>query len=135
MGGCKSLLSLPDSFCDLSNLTKLTLGSWRGCCPTFLSLPKRFGQLTNLTKESFMACIKHVERLPEDIVEHPHLRDATELDLRFANLIALPERFGQLKSLVKLNLHSCERLLVLPEGIPARILFLPTPCHFGMNRT
>ena len=45
------------------------------------SLSEGFGQLRSLTKESFMACIKGVQRLPEDIVEHPHLRDATELDL------------------------------------------------------
>ena len=59
------------------------------------SLSEGFGQLTNLTKESFMACIKHVQRLPEDIVEHPHLRDATELDLSYSNLVALPEPFGE----------------------------------------
>ena len=69
-----------------------------------------------------MACIKHVQRLPEDIVEHPHLRDATELDLRFANLIALPERFGQLKSIVTLNLQNTA-LEALPEG--AQILSPP----------
>ena len=69
-----------------------------------------------------MACIKHVRRLPEDIVEHPHLRDATELDLSGSNLVALPERFGQLESLRELNLRMCANLKALPEGIPPRIL-------------
>ena len=68
-----------------------------------------------------MACIKHVQRLPEDIVEHPHLRDATELDLSRSNLVALPERFGQLRSLVELDLWRCESLSELPAGISASI--------------
>lgn len=37
------------------------------------SLSEGFGQLTSLTKKSFMSCIEHAQRLPEDIVEHPHL--------------------------------------------------------------
>ena len=57
-----------------------------------------------------MACIKHVQRLPEDIVEHPHLRDATELDLSYSNLVALPERFGDLPSLEDLDMGCCHAL-------------------------
>ena len=56
-----------------------------------------------------MANIKKVQRLPEDIVEHPHLRDATELDLSFANLIVLPERFGEL-NLTEINFGDCTAL-------------------------
>ena len=52
-----------------------------------------------------MAAIKMVETLPEDIVDHPHLRDATKLDLSHCTkLVALPERFGQLTNLTTLRL-------------------------------
>ena len=50
-----------------------------------------FPQLTNLDLESFMAALKHVQYLPKNIVEHPHQRNATQLDLSEANLVALPE--------------------------------------------
>ena len=35
---------------------------------------------------------------------------------------SLSEGFGQLRSLVTLNLSFCKQLLALPEGIPPRIL-------------
>ena len=38
-----------------------------------------------------MQCIMQVQHLLESIMEHPHLRDATELDLSRAKLVALPE--------------------------------------------
>ena len=57
-----------------------------------------------------MDCIKHVQRLPEDIVEYRHLRDATELRLDDSNLIALPERFRDLPSLEDLNMGYCHAL-------------------------
>ena len=49
-----------------------------------------FEKLVNLTQESFMQCIKQVKHLPESIVQHPHLKDATSLDLSGANLESLP---------------------------------------------
>ena len=67
-----------------------------------------------------MTAIKMVKTLPEDIVDHPHLRDATKLDLRepmsTPRLVTLPERFGELTNLKKLDLGGCE-LVSLPEGI------------------
>ena len=79
MGACKSLLSLPDSFCDLSNLTKLAFCDWGSGCE---------------------------------------------------KLESLPERFGQLKSLVTLNLAGCTSLEALPVGIPT--LTSSLPLHFCM---
>ena len=70
MADCKSMTSLPESFCDLKNLKALKLnGDWYNM-----------------------------------------------------GLVSLPERFGQLRSLVTLNLSECKQLLALPEGIPPRIL-------------
>ena len=57
---------------------------------TPFAISKGFKKLVNLTKESFMQCIKQVKHLPESIVQHPHLKDATSLDLSYANLESLP---------------------------------------------
>ena len=80
------------------------------------SLPEDFAVLQNLTEESFMAAIKRVKTLPEDIVDHPHLRDATELDLSGSRLVTLPKRFGDLKNLKTLDLENCRALVSLPKG-------------------
>ena len=71
------------------------------------ALPEGFEKLVNLERESFMACIKQVQYWPESIVEHPHLKDATDLDLSEGNLVALPERFGNLTALTSLDLQYC----------------------------
>ena len=86
------------------------------------ALPEGFEKLVNLERESFMKCIKQVQHWPESIVEHPLLRDATELDLSHAKLVALPERFRELKSLTSLRFGTNEynpmKLESLPEGSP-----------------
>ena len=137
MTACKSLLSLPDSFCDLSNLTKLTLGDWNyggqltldGCHQ--LSLPESFIRL-QIPDEDFMKCCKAVARLPESIVEHHLFKDAAILDLSGAKLVALPERIGDLKNLRELKLAFCKSLEELPAGIPAHIL-PPVPPESCLN--
>ena len=53
-------------------------------------MPEGFEKLVNLTEKSFMQCIKQVKHLPESIVRHPHLKDATSLDLSDTNLESLP---------------------------------------------
>ena len=70
---CTSVVSLPESFCRLSNLKKLNLSSYNGS-----GYPMK--------------------------------------------LESLPERFGQLRSLVNLDLINCTQLRALPEGIPPHIL-------------
>ena len=47
--------------------------------------------MVNLTFKSFMACIKVAQSLPECIMAHPPIRDATSLDLSNAELERLPE--------------------------------------------
>ena len=74
MLGCTNVVSLPESFCRLSNLKKLNLSC-------------------TLIGESM-------------------------------KLESLPERFGQLRSLVILNLEGCKKLEALPEGMPPCILRL-----------
>ena len=89
-----------------------------------LSLPESFIRL-QIPDEDFMKCCKAVARLPESIVEHHLFKDVATIDLIRAKLVALPERFGQLRSLVTLNLTWCEQLRTLPEGILPRIITPP----------
>ena len=71
-------------FRELEDLTTLRLPER---CPQrqsgrhLNSLPEDFAVLQSLTKESFMECIKRVETLPRGVVDNPHLREATQLDL------------------------------------------------------
>ena len=58
MGACKSLLLLPDSFCDLSNLTKLSFYEAYYGCEKLESLPERFGQLGSLRELNLGYCTK-----------------------------------------------------------------------------
>ena len=50
-----------------------------------------FAKLVNLELKSFMNAIKMVQHLPSTICEHLHLRDAKELNLSGAKMVALPE--------------------------------------------
>ena len=59
MTDCKSVVSLPDSFCRLSNLKKLVL--WD--CNKLGSLPERLGQLGSLKELNLSRCIA-LEELP-----------------------------------------------------------------------
>ena len=97
-----SLRSLPEGFGALP-LKELEL---RGCDK--LTLPESFIQL-QLSDDNFMKCCKQVARLPESIVEHHLFKDATSLDFSSAKLVALPERFGEMK-LTELNMGHCNNL-------------------------
>ena len=62
-----SVAPLPRGLGELWAVTTLRL-------PALNSLPEELtAVLQNLTKESFVECIKCVKRLPESIVDHPHL--------------------------------------------------------------
>jgi hypothetical protein len=71
MAACPSLLSLPDSFCDLSNLTKLSFcDEYGNGCSELESLPERFGQLKSLTSLNLSGDYRipmKLEYLPEGI--------------------------------------------------------------------
>ena len=71
MAACTRLLSLPDSFCHLSKLTKLAFGYWSGGCHRLVSLPEHFGELTNI-KELHLSCCSGLKDLPGGIfASHP----------------------------------------------------------------
>ena len=66
IAGCQSLLSLPDSFCDLTNLKTLKLGGNGYSCEKLESLPERFEQLNNLEDLSLVNCV-NLRSLPEGV--------------------------------------------------------------------
>ena len=76
MERCRNLLSLPAGFCELSNLTQLTLGDSYGGCDKLEFLPERFGQLRRLSKLDLTGCTQ-LRALPEGIspryLPPPHL--------------------------------------------------------------
>ena len=86
-----SPVPLSEGFGQLRNLQNLNLEECNN-----LALPESFIQLTSLPDENFLKCCKHVAKLPESIVEHPLLKDATELDLSSSPLVALPNSESRL---------------------------------------
>ena len=57
MQDCRSVVSLPASFCRLSSLKKLDMGGYYGC-DKLESLPERFGDLTSLKSLNIAYCSK-----------------------------------------------------------------------------
>ena len=89
MEACKSLLSLPDSFCNLSSLIKLDLGDNHGGCEKLASLPERFGEL-NLTEIDFSCCKQLDLGVIFDVIFK--FEGLTKLGLAGLNMESLPER-------------------------------------------
>ena len=80
-----------------------------------------------------MQCCKAVARLPESIVEHHLFKDAAKLDLSWAKLVALPERFGDLTSLEDLNMGYCHAL-AKNEGTYAILSKISTLTKLSLER-
>ena len=132
MQHCTSVVSLPASFCRLSNLKKLDLSA-PYTSMKLESLPERFGDL-NLTEIDFSCCQQLDLGVIFDVIfkfegltklglgglkmeSLPERKPFTTFEL--LGLIPLSEGFGQLRSLVELNLSWCDALKELPTGISA----------------
>ena len=90
MAACRSLLSLPDSFCDLSNLTKLSFcDKYGNGCSKLESLPERFGEM-NLTEIDFSYCMALDLGVIFDVIFK--FEGLTKLGLRGLEMESLPER-------------------------------------------
>ena len=70
----------------------------------------------NLTKLFFGGCTKLDLGVIFDVIFK--FEGLTELDLSKLQMESLPEGFGQLTNLEKLDLYECMSLVSLPEGIP-----------------
>ena len=92
MARCKSLLTLPDSFCDLSNLTKLAFGDTRDGtgCDKLESLPERFGDLPSLEDLNMNSC-SALAKNEETYAILGKIPTLTKLSLAYRNMDSLPE--------------------------------------------
>ena len=90
MRNCRSVVSLPESFCRLSNLKKLNLSSYNSSCPMKLELlPERFGEL-NLTEIDFGYCTALDLGVIFDVIFK--FEGLTKLGLGSLKMESLPER-------------------------------------------
>ena len=126
MAACKSLLSLPDSFCNLSSLIKLSLGDYRGGCEKLASLPERFGQLESLQELNMAGC-KRLLSLPDSVCDLSNLKTLVLGQGGFGGaggcekLESLPERFGDLTSLKELSLYDCPARRNMPAALKGQL--------------
>jgi leucine-rich repeat protein SHOC2 len=102
----KNIISLPESICELINLTELNL-----CDNQLTNLPESIGNLIDLTYLDLSE--NQLTALPYSI---GNLTDLTELDLSNNQLTVLPDSIGDLVNLTELNLSS-NLLTNLPESI------------------
>jgi internalin A len=102
------LKTLPDSICELTQLTELNLS-----CNQITALPKNIGRLTNLTMLDLEQ--NKLKALPGNIGK---LTKLTVLNLYRNPLETLPENIGNLTRLTELNLGEHRgRLSRLPDRI------------------
>jgi hypothetical protein len=114
----RSLLFLPDSLADLTQLRDLNLAY----CGKLTELPYRLGQLHNLQKLT-LNNNGGLRKLPESLCDLKHLQ---HLDLSHCtNLQALPAELGKLEELQTLNLTGCTNL----RELPASLRELPAGCE------
>jgi Leucine-rich repeat (LRR) protein len=118
-----TISKLPDSFSGLSNLTNLTLKNFKDlhelplsitglvmlhhfkmCSSTIQSLPSYVKDFTNLT-ELRLEKINSLQKLPDSLSSLKRLRNLDSILNR--DLVELPNGFGELQALTKLNLHGC----------------------------
>lgn len=119
---CMALTRFPHGVCRLPSLTKLTL---RFGAP---SIPASIGQLTNLLSLKFAVSCSNdffVDTIPDEL---GMLTRLTELRLRDLNCMALPESFGRLTNLSKLEVSTFPQatLPVVAKMVNLRDLNLST---------
>ena len=107
---CSEVVALPEQFGELTNLKDLNL-SW---CKSMASLSEGFGEL-DLKELNVRGC--NALTMDVEITKIMGMKNLTNLDIGSTNISMLPERFGQLESLTKLNLQKCTSLESLSTGI------------------
>ncbi|GMY19118.1 TMV resistance protein N-like isoform X1 [Fagus crenata] len=107
--GCKNLVCLPNTICNLKSLRNLDLVG----CSNFENLPENLGNIQGL--EMLILTGAAIKELPSSIEGLTSLR---YLSLRNCkNLVCLPSTICNLKSLRNLDLSGCSKFDNLPENL------------------
>ncbi|CAI5950896.1 unnamed protein product [Closterium sp. NIES-65] len=121
---CMSVRNLPESIGQLKELEEMVINmaaseTWLG---SLKELPQSFGQLYSLRFLKIVGCPLMLD-LPECFGQLYQLEEFVFDNKGFAEeseacgLLSLPDSFGQLTSLVRLELRNCFALTSLPESL------------------
>ncbi|XP_059623789.1 probable disease resistance protein At5g66900 [Cornus florida] len=107
---CSDLVKLPEGFCDIIRLKKLSITK----CNDLIALPQNLGMLTNLEVLRLHSCTG-LMGLPDSVVSLHKLKFLDISDC--LDISDLPERIGELSGLKKLDMRGCCRLHQLQPSV------------------
>ncbi|GAU17402.1 hypothetical protein TSUD_232780 [Trifolium subterraneum] len=107
---CNDLIKLPDGFCNITTLKKLSITN----CHKLSAIPQDIGKLENLELLRLCSC-SDLEGMPESVAGLTKLRCLDISDC--VNLPKLPDDIGELQKLEKLSMKGCSKLSVLPDSV------------------
>ncbi|KAG7588434.1 Leucine-rich repeat 3 [Arabidopsis suecica] len=116
LAGCSSLMELPSSIGNLTNIWELYLSD----CSSLMELPSSIGNLTNLSTLLLDTC-SSLMKLPSSIGNATNL--STLLLDGCSSIVELPSSVGNLTNLKELSLNGCSRLVSLPQ-LPDSLMVL-----------
>ncbi|KAL5565339.1 hypothetical protein UlMin_028503 [Ulmus minor] len=107
---CSNLVSLPNEIGNLSSLQSLYIGG----CSSLVSLPNEIGNLSSLQFLYIGGCSSLVS-LPNEIGNLSSLQSLYIINC--PSLVSLPNEIGNLSSLQSLDIGGCSSLVFLPNEI------------------
>lgn len=107
---CSDLIKLPDGFCNITSLKKLSITN----CHKFYVMPQDISKLENLEVLRLCSCSDLVE-ISESVGGLKKLRCLDISDC--VNLPKLPNDIGDLEKLEKLYMKGCSNLSELPYSV------------------
>ncbi|WJX60807.1 hypothetical protein P8452_45968 [Trifolium repens] len=107
---CNDLIKLPDGFCNITTLKKLSITN----CHKLSAIPQDIGKLENLEVLRLCSC-SDLEEMPESVAGLNELRCFDISDC--VTLPNLPNDIGDLQKLEKLYMKGCSNLSELPYSV------------------
>jgi Leucine-rich repeat (LRR) protein len=107
---CNDLIKLPDGFCNITTLKKLSITN----CHKLSAIPQDIGKLENLEVLRLCSC-SDLEEMPESVAGLNELRCFDISDC--VSLPNLPNDIGDLQKLEKLYMKGCSNLSELPNSV------------------
>jgi Leucine-rich repeat (LRR) protein len=107
---CNDLIKLPDGFCNITTLKKLSITN----CHKLSAIPQDIGKLENLEVLRLCSC-SDLEEMPESVAGLNELRCFDISDC--VSLPNLPNDIGDLQKLEKLYMKGCSNLSELPYSV------------------